>query len=137
MALKHMASKVPGERTSAKEVVDETGCPFDATARVLQTLVHKGLLQSEQGAHGGYLLVRDLSKVTLYELIEAILGPLGVVRCLHGEESCELIDRCNIVGPIGILNRKLVEFYRSLSVAELLKVKESPHLAELVREVQV
>lgn len=137
MALKHMTTKVPGELTTAKEVVDETGCPFDATARVLQTLAHKGLLKSEQGAHGGYLIVRDLSKVSLYELIEMILGPLGIAKCLHGEESCDLIDRCNILGPVGTLNRRLIEFYRSLTVAELLKVKEparelgEPELEEL------
>lgn len=126
MALKHMSHKVPGELTTAKEVVDETGCPFDATARVLQVLAQKGLLKSEQGAHGGYLIVRDLSKVSFHELTEMILGPLGIVKCLHGEDQCELIDRCNILSPVGLLNRKLMEFYKTLSVAELLKVKEVP-----------
>jgi Rrf2 family transcriptional regulator, nitric oxide-sensitive transcriptional repressor len=44
MALKVMAQKRAGELTSAKEVVEKTGCPFDATARVLQQMAQKGIL---------------------------------------------------------------------------------------------
>ena len=64
MALKVMAGKRAGELTSAKEVVELTGCPFDAVARVLQQMAQRAVLRSEQGAHGGYVLVRDINKVT-------------------------------------------------------------------------
>lgn len=123
MALKVMAAKRQGELTSAKEVVDLTGCPFDATARVMQQMVRKGILRSEQGAHGGYILVRDLSKISLFDLSEMILGKIAVAKCLHGQESCELVGTCNIMSPVTNLNRKLSEFYQNLSVGELLRVR--------------
>ncbi len=125
MALKLMSSKVPGELTTAKEVVDVTGSPFDATARVLQVLANKGLLKSEQGAYGGYLIVRDLSKVSFHELGEMILGPVGVAKCIHSANACDMMNTCNILAPVAVLNKKIVEFYKTLSLAELLKVKES------------
>lgn len=124
MALKVMAQKRPGELTSAKEVVEATGCPFDATARVLQLLAQKGILRSEQGAQGGYLVIRDLSRVSLLELMELILGRVTVARCLHGDDSCGLRNSCNIISPVTNLNRRLAEFYGQLSVGELLRVKE-------------
>lgn len=124
MALKVMAQKRQGELTSAKEVVEQTGCPFDATARVLQQLVQKGILRSEQGAHGGYLLVRDLSKISLFDLSEIILGKTFVAKCLHGNAECVLVGTCNIVSPVSTLNRKLTEFYQNLSVGELLRVRD-------------
>ena len=68
MALKIMAEKRADELTSAKDVVDSTGSPFDATARVLQLMAQHGILRSEHGAHGGYSLVRDLTNVSLHEL---------------------------------------------------------------------
>ncbi len=125
MALKHMSQKKPGELTTSKEVVEAVGCPFDATARVLQTMANKGLLKSEQGAHGGYVLIRDLSKVSFYELVEMILGPLAIVKCLHGIESCDLKNSCNILKPTTVLNRKLIDFYKSLPLVELLRSKET------------
>ena len=124
MALKVMAQKRPGELTSAKEIVEQTGCPFDATARVLQQMGQKGILRSEQGAQGGYHVVRDLTKVSLFELMELILGPIAVAKCLEGDERCDLKSRCNIHSPIQVLNKKFTEFYQSLSVGELLRLKE-------------
>lgn len=123
IALKHMSQKTPGELTSAKEVVEATGVPFDATARVMQQLSQAGILRSEQGARGGYSIIKDLSKSSFHDLIEVILGPTGISKCIHGE--CELISSCNIVSPVAVLNKRLIDFYRSLSLRELLKIKES------------
>jgi Rrf2 family protein len=124
MGLKIMAQKRPGELTSAKEIVKATGSPFDATARVLQQLAQKKILRSEQGAHGGYVVIRDLAKVSLYELMELILGPMAVAKCISEQSGCELRESCNIVSPVSILNRKVVEFYQGVTVGELLRLKE-------------
>ena len=124
MALKVMAQKRQGELTSAKEIVEQTGCPFDATARVLQLMVQRGILRSEQGAHGGYVLIRDLGKISFFDLNELILGPMAVAKCLHAPSECELTGTCNIMSPVAALNRRLAEFYQGLSVGELLRVRE-------------
>lgn len=122
MALKHMRAKAPGELTSAKEICDLYGAPFDGMARVLQVLAQKGVLKSEQGAQGGYLITRDLTKVTLQEIIEWTTGKIEIAKCLHAKsaDACEIKSSCNIISPINTLNRKLTEFYRTLSVAELI-----------------
>lgn len=118
-----MRNKAPGERTTVKEIAAQYGCPTDVTARVLQALAGKAVLNSEQGAHGGYMIAKDLSRVSFYELLEMILGPMGVAKCLQEaqEGACDLRETCNIVSPIQLLNRKLSDFYKSLSVAELIE----------------
>lgn len=125
MALTVIRGKPEGTLTTAKEVVRITGVPFDATARVLQIMAQKGLLKSEQGAQGGYVLVKDLASVSLYELIEMILGPLGIAKCLHDSDACELKETCNILNPIQQLNEKLEDFYKTISLAEILKARPS------------
>lgn len=134
MALKHMSNKTPGQLTSAKEVVEATGSPFDATARVMQVMAQKGILKSEQGAQGGYLIVRDLSKVSVLDLIESLLGPLGVAKCLHGDAKCELFSTCNILSPVALLNKKLMDFYKTLHVAELIKGKDAPQKSSIFQD---
>ena len=123
MALKVMASKKAGELTSAKEIVECTGGPFDATARVLQQLAQRSILKSEQGAHGGYVLIRDLTRVSMHELTETILGPRALAKCLHDDAGCGLKAKCNIMSPVAILNRRLTEFYQGLTVGEILRVR--------------
>ncbi len=126
IALKHMSLKTPGELTTAKEVSDSYQAPFDATAKVMQIMAGHGLLRSEQGASGGYQITRDLSKVNLHELIEAIQGPTKIAKCLqhnHGaseDGACDIQKSCNIISPVVNLNNKLNEFYKSLSIRDLL-----------------
>lgn len=119
MALKHMSLKMPGELTSAKEVSDRYHAPFDATARVMQLMAQHGILRSEQGATGGYQITKDLSKVTLQDLLNVIQGPTQIAKCMQ-DEACEMQTSCNIISPIQSLNQKLNEFYSNLSLRELL-----------------
>ena len=131
IALKHMQSKAPGKLTTAKEISDLYKCPFDATSRVMQIMASRDVLKSEQGAHGGYQIVRDLQKVSLFDLIEMILGPVGVVKCMYKEDSaCEQKGSCIIRSPVQILYSRLMGFYESISVMEMLG-EPKPRRSEL------
>ncbi|MGZ3785263.1 MAG: RrF2 family transcriptional regulator [Bdellovibrio sp.] len=126
MALKYMSQKIPGELTSAKEVSDAFHTPFDATARVMQQMAQKGgILRAEYGASGGYQITKDLAKLSIQDLIEIIEGPTALVKCLHKEGPCEIQETCNIVSPISHLNERLTDFYKSLSLKDLLVNKPS------------
>jgi Rrf2 family protein len=122
MAVKHMSQKIPGELTSAKEVSDTYGTPFDATARVMQAMAQKGLLRAEQGAFGGYQITKDLSKITMFQLLEIIEGPTSVVKCLSAakEDACGNHVKCNLHSPVQLLQNKLNDFYSNITLKELL-----------------
>lgn len=124
MALKYMSTKYGGQLTTAKEISEVSGVPFDATARVMQIMAQNGLLKSEQGAHGGYLIACNLARVSFHQLLEMILGPLGVVKCLHAAEDCEMSGHCSIQSPLSLLNQKLVGFYSELTLQDLLQTKD-------------
>lgn len=119
MALKHMSHKTPGELTSAKEVAEAYHAPFDATARVMQLMAQKGWLRAEYGASGGYQITKDLARLSLQDLIETIEGPTKLTKCMQ-EEICESQKSCNIISPIEHLNQKLNEFYKGVTLRELL-----------------
>jgi Rrf2 family nitric oxide-sensitive transcriptional repressor len=120
MALKHMSQKMPGELTTAKEVSESYHVPFDATARAMQLMAQKGWLKSEQGAFGGYQLTKDLSKMTLLDLLNMIQGPTKIAKCMNSGEPCESHGSCNIIAPIQNLNTRMNDFYKSLSLREVL-----------------
>ena len=130
LALKHMSSKRPGELTSAKEICHATGAPFDATSRVMQLMAQKGILKSEHGAQGGYQIIKDLSRVSLYEVIATSVGPLEIVKCVSGAEDCDLFNKCGIQSPLNDLNIRLKGFYEELSIAELLKIDNKTESVE-------
>lgn len=129
IALKHMSQKRPGELTTVKEICQKYGTPFDATARVMQQMVQGKFLKSEQGAYGGYLIMRDLTKVTVKDLIERVVGPIEVVTCISGDidtANCDLKAQCNIKQPLALLNDKLIHFYEGIPLHQLLNVRALP-----------
>lgn len=124
MALKYMSGKYAGHLTTVKEICAATHIPFDATSRVMQQMAQNNILKSEQGAHGGYLLVQDLSKVSFYQILEIIEGPTQIVRCASGKKTCEFLAKCNMTSPLQNLNSKITDFFRELSVADVLNTRE-------------
>lgn len=132
IALKYMAAKQPGQLTSAKELAETLDLPFDAVSRGLQTMAQKGVLRSEHGAQGGYQIVRDLSRVSFYEVMEAVLGPLEIVKCVGEKQNCDLLGKCNVQSPLIELNSRLKDFYGSLTLQSLLKIEAKAVTRKLV-----
>jgi Rrf2 family protein len=122
MAIQLMLRKSEGELTSAKEVAEQMHISFEATARVLQALSARGLLRAEYGVGGGYALARPLQEVSLHDLSEMLEGHTVITKCLVNEEPCEVSSTCNITAPIFRLNKKIQDFYKSVSLHEVLHV---------------
>jgi Rrf2 family protein len=124
MALADMQSASPGRLFSARELCDAHGVPFDVMSKTLQRLAHAGILRSVKGKSGGYQVIKDLSTVSLLGLMEAVLGEVATVHCLKNGCTCSLAERCNVSGPMKILDRKLRNLYAGISLAELIKSSE-------------
>lgn len=122
MALRLISQQPTGALVTAKEIADQVHIPFEVVARVLQALSSRGLLRAEYGAGGGYQLSRPLHEVSIYDLNEMLEGHLTLAKCLALNEPCEIARTCNIVTPIINLNNKVKDFYKSVSLQEVLYV---------------
>ena len=122
MALRLISEKPSGTLTTAKEVSEQIHIPFEVTARVLQSLSSHGLLKAEYGVGGGYSLARSLQKVSIHDLSEMLEGHTIITKCLGQDVPCEISKTCNITTPINNLNTKIQNFYKSLSLDEVLNV---------------
>ncbi len=136
IAIKHMRHAYPGQLISAKDICDTYKTPFDTTSRVLQIMVQHGIVQAEHGAHGGYQIVKDLSKISLLELVNMIEGPVEIANCFHGNYShCELTADCNVISPMLNLNARMSELFKTITIRELIESRHSGDKA--IREKQI
>jgi Rrf2 family protein len=105
IAMKHLA--IHGEHAySAPEIARTYNIPSELMAKVLQTLVRKGLLESHAGPNGGYALARDPDKITMIEVLEALEGPLQLTPC--ETDDCEQLERCSIRDPLRGVKQRMV-----------------------------
>ena len=85
----------PG-RHKAKTIAAGVSIPEKYLPQVLATLVREGIVDSEPGPDGGYVLNGDPMKVTLLQVIEASEGPIVSTECVLRGGVCRRDDRCAV-----------------------------------------
>ena len=77
------------ERLSAAAIAQQEHMPAAITLKVLKKLLAAGLVTSQRGSRGGYLLRRPCEELYLGDLFQALGEPLWVNRCQRPEYRCE------------------------------------------------
>ena len=118
MALLHMDGQDSAMLTSSREVAETYHIPVELLGKVLQALARAEVVESVHGAHGGYRLVRALETLTLGDVLEAVDGPLHLVRCHENTDSCDQYEECNIREPILRVQQQLVDYLAAFRLAD-------------------
>ncbi len=90
----YLARQEPGEFSTIKEISSEEGVPEKFMRKLFHILHTKGFIGSARGRYGGIRLDIDPEKVTMFDIIEAVDGPLALNLCLEGPDFCDRIDLC-------------------------------------------
>jgi Rrf2 family protein len=127
IALRHMNQKRKNEGatsvTSAREIAESYGLPFEITAKTLQRLKDTGMIQSAQGARGGYTLQCSLSQTSLAEFLKLMEGGQSVVSCTSESSKtsceCEYEQKCGLRPVMASLNDRVHTFLSGIFLSEL------------------
>jgi Rrf2 family protein len=120
IALTYVAS-LEEKPASAREIAERHDIPLELLAKVLQRLAQRGVLRSQQGIHGGYLLSRPAETITVAEVVETIDGPLILTVCGTTDERCEQFAKCNIRDPLHRIRERIIGALSSCTIAELVQ----------------
>ncbi len=74
-----------------EEIAASEGIPENYLRRLLIELKRGGLVASQKGPSGGYMLAKPAARITMAEVVEIIEGDYTPVECL--EESSSLCPR--------------------------------------------
>ena len=119
MAMKHLAIRTDAASASAREIAEQYDIPIELMAKVLQRLVRRGLLHSQQGTRGGYQLSRAPVQITVADVIQAIEGPVTVTACSTDDGQCEQFSKCNVRDPLYRVRERILAALGECTIAEL------------------
>ena len=119
MAMKHLALRGDRGSSSAREIAELYDIPIELMAKVLQRLVRRGLLVSQQGTRGGYQLSRAPVQITVADVIQAIDGPVTVTACSTDDGQCEQFSKCNVRDPLWRVRERILAALGECTIAEL------------------
>ena len=107
----------------AEMLANELNIPKSFLAKIMQSLAKEGILESKKGAHGGFLMARELDEITLYSVIAAAEGkPAAVLDCSQYVDSCPsgAVGTCAISPFLHRFQGKIDDFLTNLTLEEIL-----------------
>src|ERR1700712_11078 len=122
MAMKHLALRGDRGSSSAREIAEQYDIPIELLAKVLQRLVRRGLLASQQGTRGGYQLARGPIQISGADVFQAIDGPVTVTACSSEEgatATCDQFAKCNVRDPLRRVRERILAALGECTIAEL------------------
>ncbi len=91
-----------GKPLVTPKIADITHVPVGYLAKVLQVLSRAGIVRSQKGYNGGFVLVRPQKELTVLEVVNAVDAPRRIKSCplelgQHGTRLCPLHRRLDEV----------------------------------------
>jgi Rrf2 family protein len=119
MAIHYIASHQGDVIVSNKRIAEEFNIPVELLAKILQRLAKRGLISSQSGPKGGYVLARAPQEITVGEIVRAIEGPIHIVSCLEATD-CPQLSRCNLRRPVQKIQASIAYLLDTMTLAELI-----------------
>jgi Rrf2 family transcriptional regulator, cysteine metabolism repressor len=98
--------------------------------QVLSPLRVNGLVLTQKGSRGGYVLSRAPEEITLYDVVHIVEGSLAPVDCVDNNEICPRKDLCVTRDVWSKLKEVIIRELKSVNLAELA-AKQSERYSEL------
>jgi Rrf2 family cysteine metabolism transcriptional repressor len=123
-----LARRAGAEPIPLAEVAAHDGLPLAYLEHLVARLRKAGLVDSRRGSHGGYLLARPASEITMAEVVEALEGSIAPIECISeaadGSIVCARESGPEHVCPTKLLwtrvRYSIVSTLRETTLADLL-----------------
>ena len=114
------ARHCPHARLSATILAAETGVPLPTAQKLAGKLAAAGLLETQRGAAGGFVLAKSCETITLADIVEAVEGPIALTACVEeAKHDCALESACKVRPHWGVVNEAVRGAFASISLSSL------------------
>jgi Rrf2 family protein len=116
----HLANEEASDRAcSVVEIATRERIPRQFLEKIIQQLIHKGLVHSRRGPRGGYVLARPGEQVTFRDVIEAVEGPISLNVCVGEHPDCFLLGACGMNRIWQEGQRRVMDLFEKTTLAQV------------------
>ncbi|HYL83567.1 MAG TPA: Rrf2 family transcriptional regulator [Candidatus Angelobacter sp.] len=123
-AFVNLAQVPQGTYAMVKDIAAEEQIPSHFLAKILQQLVHKGLLRSRRGPAGGFALRVAPDEIRLLDIVAALDGLAEYKMCASGVGLCSEAAPCALHRPWKTLRSRILDYLRRNTIAELTQTQK-------------
>lgn len=119
----HLAKRTESGPVNGREIARLERLPADYVEQILLRLRRAGVITSTRGAHGGYVLARPPSEISIRDVVHASELETFDLHCVSHpveEDRCSASHNCSIRPVWQMLQGKIDNVLQSVSLADLL-----------------
>ncbi|BCY06923.1 Rrf2 family transcriptional regulator [Actinoplanes sp. L3-i22] len=113
-----MLSAARDDRLTVDELAESLAVPRNHLAKVVQTLQHRGLLETVRGRGGGVRLAAAGRAQSVGALVRALEGEAEVVDC-DGDPPCPLRGNCRLRGALRLAQEAFYVALDPITIGDL------------------
>jgi Rrf2 family protein len=103
-----------------KEIATNQELSYKYLDHIINALKVAGIVTKAGGSKSGYILTRDPSEITVYDVHRAFEPGICVVDCLAVNFNCNREDICVLKDFWGNLNTQVIDYFKSTSIKDLM-----------------
>lgn len=113
-----LALRPSGSAFRVRELAKAMNAPATYLAKVLQTLIHAGLVQSVRGPGGGVRLARPAQDIHLWDILSVMEPVEEYEGCILGLEHCNDLTPCPLHQQWCSIRQQLIESLQSVHLEQ-------------------
>lgn len=118
LALGYIASAA-GKPVLVRAVAEACDLPAPYLSKIINRLSRAGLVNTQRGVHGGVVLARDATDITLRDVCVALDDPVIAKRCLLGTEECSDERACPAHEFSTEMRTKMLDYLENTTIADI------------------
>jgi len=109
------------EVQSTQRLATQTSIPLPTVAKLMKSLGRAGLVVSQRGASGGYVLGRPAAAISVADVIQAVEGPIALTACADtSDEQCNIQTLCPVQGKWNRVNTAVRSALEEVTLADMV-----------------
>ena len=119
-AMIDLAMHQPDGPVTLKSIAENQGISLAYLEQLFSMLRRRDLVVGVRGPGGGYVLARDVDRISMADIVVAVDEPLDITQC-DGREDCHDGKRCLSHDLWSELSDELYSFLNSIRLGELMR----------------
>lgn len=116
-----LLAEAPQTVHCATALAERSRLELATVSKVLKSLAQAGLIEGLRGVNGGYRMARAADRISLFEIVEAIEGRLGMTECSGRHPGCERESYCRVAPYWRHVNDIIVDALRGMTLDQMLE----------------
>ena len=120
-ATTYLAHREPDERIPGRVLAKAVNIPPAFLAKIMRRLTESGIVHSQKGHNGGFLLARSPAQIRFIDILQAVDFEPSADHCLFGLGNCDWENPCPLHNEWSVLKKQIEEWAKSHTLNDSLQ----------------